>query len=158
MSIVGFPEKLLPPEVLQQILRGATDKVSEAGISIIGGHTIEDTEPKFGLVVTGSIDPGKILTNSSAKPGDAIILTKPVGTGILSTGIKRGLVDRETEKHMIAIMAQLNNKAAEIMADFSGECMHGRDRVRITGASEGDDHREVTQGPRSIIKKYRSCR
>jgi cysteine desulfurase NifS/selenium donor protein len=118
LSIVGFPEKLLPPEVLQQILRGATDKVSEAGISIIGGHTIEDTEPKFGLVVTGSIDPGKILTNSSAKPGDAIILTKPVGTGILSTGIKRGLVDRETEKRMIAVMTQLNNKTAKIMTAF----------------------------------------
>jgi len=100
LSIVGFPEKLLPPEVLKQILLGASDKVSEAGISIIGGHTIEDTEPKFGLVVTGSIDPEKILTNSSAKPGDAIILTKPIGTGILSTGIKRGLVDRVNEKLM----------------------------------------------------------
>jgi selenium donor protein len=118
LSIVAFPDKLLPPEVLKLILQGATDKVSEAGISIIGGHTIEDTEPKFGLVVTGTIDPGKILTNSSAKPGDVIILTKPVGTGILSTGIKRGLVDRETEKQMIAGMAQLNDKAAEIMSDF----------------------------------------
>jgi cysteine desulfurase len=118
LSIVCFPEKLLPPEVLQQILLGATDKVSEAGISIIGGHTIEDTEPKFGLVVTGTIDPGKILTNSSAKSGDAIILTKPVGTGILSTGIKRGLVDRETEKHMIAVMTKLNDKAADVMTAF----------------------------------------
>jgi cysteine desulfurase NifS/selenium donor protein len=118
LSIVAFPDKLLPAEVLKLILQGATDKVSEAGISIIGGHTIEDTEPKFGLIVTGTIDPGKILTNSSAKPGDAIILTKPVGTGIISTGIKRGLVDRETEKRMIAGMAQLNDKAAEIMTAF----------------------------------------
>jgi cysteine desulfurase NifS/selenium donor protein len=118
LSIVGFPEKLLPPEVLQQILLGATDKVSEAGISIIGGHTIEDTEPKFGLVVTGSIDPDKILTNSSAKPGDAIILTKPIGTGILSTGIKRGLVGRDVETRMIAGMVQLNDKAAEVMTAF----------------------------------------
>lgn len=118
LSIVAFPDKLLPPEVLKQILQGATNKVSEAGISIIGGHTIEDTEPKFGLVVTGTINPGKILTNSSAKPGDAIILTKPVGTGILSTGIKRGFVDKETEKRMIAGMAQLNDKAAEVMNAF----------------------------------------
>lgn len=118
LSIVGFPEKLLPPEVLLQILKGASDKVSEAGISIIGGHTIEDTEPKFGLVVTGTIDPAKVLSKSSAKPGDAIILTKPIGTGILSTGIKRGLVDHETEKSMIAMMSQLNDKAAAIMSAF----------------------------------------
>jgi selenium donor protein len=119
LSIVGFPEKLLPPEVLQQILRGASDKAAEAGISIIGGHTIEDTEPKFGLVVTGIIDKKKILTNSSAKPGDAIILTKPLGTGILSTGIKRGLVDKETERIMIDMMARLNEKAAHIMTSFA---------------------------------------
>ncbi len=118
LSIVCFPEWLLPPEVLRQILKGASDKAAEAGISIIGGHTVEDTEPKFGLVVTGTIDAGKVLTKSSAKPGDAIILTKPLGTGILSTGIKRGFVDRETEKHMIAIMAQLNDKVAEVMTAF----------------------------------------
>jgi cysteine desulfurase NifS/selenium donor protein len=118
LSIVAFPDKLLPPDVLKQILRGATDKVSEAGISIIGGHTIEDTEPKFGLVVTGIIDPGKILTNSTAKPGDVIVITKPIGTGILSTGVKRGLVDSKTEKRMIAGMAQLNDKAAEVMNAF----------------------------------------
>ncbi|MCX6247025.1 MAG: selenide, water dikinase SelD [Bacteroidetes bacterium] len=118
LSIVGFPDKLLPPEVLQQILKGASDKAAEAGISIIGGHTIEDTEPKFGLVVTGIVDAGKILSNSSAKPGDVIILTKPLGTGILSTGIKRGLVDRETESRMISMMARLNDKAAAVMAGF----------------------------------------
>jgi cysteine desulfurase len=153
LSIVGFPEKLLPPEVLQQIFRGATDKVSEAGISIIGGHTIEDTEPKFGLVVTGSIDPGKILTNSSAKPGDAIILTKPVGTGILSTGIKRGLVDRETEKRMIAVMTQLNDKAAEVMTafpvsactDVTGFGLLGHLKELILGSHTGAvvDHKKV---------------
>jgi selenium donor protein len=153
LSIVGFPEKLFPPEVLQQILLGATDKVSEAGISIIGGHTIEDTEPKFGLVVTGSIDPGKILTNSSAKPGDAIILTKPVGTGILSTGIKRGLVDRETEKRMIAVMTQLNDKAAEVTTGFpvsactdvSGFGLLGHLKEMIRGSHTGAeiDHKKV---------------
>jgi selenium donor protein len=147
LSIVGFPEKLLPPEVLRQILLGATDKVSEAGISIIGGHTIEDTEPKFGLVVTGTIDPGKILTNSSAKPGDAIILTKPVGTGILSTGIKLGLVDRETEKRTIAVMTQLNDKAAEVMTafpisactDVTGFGLLGHLKEMIRGSHTGAD-------------------
>jgi selenium donor protein len=153
LSIVAFPEKLLPPEVLQQILLGASDKVSEAGISIIGGHTIEDTEPKFGLVVTGIIDPGKILTNSSAKPGDAIILTKPIGTGILSTGIKRGILDRETEKRMIAVMAQLNDKAAEVMRSFpvsactdvTGFGLLGHLKEMIRGSNTGAeiDHKKV---------------
>ncbi|MCK4224688.1 MAG: selenide, water dikinase SelD, partial [candidate division Zixibacteria bacterium] len=81
LSIVGFPEKRLPLEVLQQILKGAHDKAKEAGISILGGHTVEDNEPKFGLVVTGIIDPDHVLTNDKAKPGDAIILTKPIGLG-----------------------------------------------------------------------------
>jgi len=153
LSIVGFPEKLLPPEVLRQILLGATDKVSEAGISIIGCHTIEDTEPKFGLVVTGSIDPDKILTNSSAKPGDVIILTKPVGTGILSTGIKRGLVDRETEKRMISMMTQLNDKVAEVMTafpisactDVTGFGLLGHLKEMIRGSHTGADidHKKV---------------
>ena len=118
LSIVAFPDKLLPPEVLKEIIRGATDKVTEAGISIIGGHTIEDTEPKFGLVVTGIIHPGKILRNSGAMQGDAIILTKPIGTGILSTGAKRGLVDPSIQNKMIEIMERLNMKAAEVMMKF----------------------------------------
>ena len=118
LSIVAFPDKLLPLEVLKEIIRGATDKVSEAGIHIIGGHTIEDTEPKFGLVVTGIIDPDKIITNSGAKPGDVIILTKPIGTGILSTGIKRGLVNPSIEGRMIRIMSDLNKIAAEIMTKY----------------------------------------
>ena len=119
LNLVAFPINLLPLEVLQLILKGAADKVSEAGIRIIGGHTIEDTEPKFGLVVTGRIHPGKILTNSNAKPGDAIILTKPLGTGILSTGIKRGMVDAECQSAMIRTMTQLNKAAAEIMTNFT---------------------------------------
>ena len=118
LSIVAFPEKLLPLEVLKEIIRGATDKVAEAGISIIGGHSVEDTEPKFGLVVTGSIHPKKVITNSNAHPDDAIILTKPLGTGILATGLKRELIDKETESKMIAVMAGLNRKACEIMSEF----------------------------------------
>jgi cysteine desulfurase NifS/selenium donor protein len=153
LSIVGFPEKLLPPEVLRKILLGASDKVSEAGISIIGGHTIEDTEPKFGLVVTGCIDPDKIRTNSSAKPGDAIILTKPIGTGIISTAVKRGIVDQETEKTMVACMSQLNAKAAEIMSgynvnactDVTGFGLLGHLKEMIVGSHTGAeiDYRSV---------------
>jgi len=118
LNIVGFPEKRLPLEVLTQILQGAADKAKEAGIDIIGGHTVEDSEPKFGLAVTGLIHPEKILTNSGALVGDAIILTKPVGTGIVTTGIKRGIVDPTDANHVIKIMSRLNRDAAEVMQEF----------------------------------------
>ncbi|MCX6252551.1 MAG: selenide, water dikinase SelD [Bacteroidetes bacterium] len=118
LSIVAFPDKLLPIEVLMQIIKGATDKAKEAGISIIGGHTIEDTEPKFGLVVTGKIDPKRIIRNSGAVPGDAVILTKPIGTGILATALKRGLLTTESEKEITRVMSSLNRKASEIMLEF----------------------------------------
>ncbi|MFZ4562396.1 MAG: selenide, water dikinase SelD [Bacteroidales bacterium] len=118
LSIVGFPDRKLPIEVLQQILKGANDKVAEAGIQVIGGHSIEDSEPKFGLVVTGLIRPEKILRNSAAKPGDALVLTKPVGTGIITTAIKRGLASEATIDRVMKMMAELNRIPAEIMTGF----------------------------------------
>ncbi len=145
LSVVGFPVKILPQSVLLEIIKGANDKVAEAGIRIIGGHSIEDTEPKFGLIVTGTVDAGKILKNSGAKPGDAIILTKPIGTGIISTGIKRGLVETRDEEHIIAVMSELNNKAAEVMArfpvnactDVSGFGLLGHLKEMVTGSGNG---------------------
>ena len=93
----------------------AADKAAEAGIAIIGGHTVDDTEPKFGLAVTGEIDPGQIRTNAGAQPGDVLILTKPIGTGILSTALKQGAVSAEQAAPAIRSMAQLNHAAAEVM-------------------------------------------
>lgn len=119
LSIVGFPDRKLPIGVLQQILKGANDKVAEAGIQVIGGHSIEDSEPKFGLVVTGIVHPAKILRNSTAKPGDALILTKPIGTGIITTAIKRGLADKVAVVRVMRVMAELNRATAEIMAGFT---------------------------------------
>jgi cysteine desulfurase NifS/selenium donor protein len=118
LNIVGFPSNRLPMEVLKQILLGAEDKAKEAEVSIIGGHTIDDNEPKYGLVVLGVVHPDKILTNSDAKPGDIIILTKPIGLGIISTAMKKGLVEEKTIKKAIQIMSTLNKKAAEIMKEF----------------------------------------
>ncbi len=115
LNIVGFPSNRLPGEVLERILQGAQDKAAEAGVSIIGGHTIDDTEPKYGLAVTGIIDPDKILTNAGAQPGDALILTKPLGMGILTTALKRGLLEKETAEYIVKIMASLNRAAAEAM-------------------------------------------
>ena len=118
LNIVGFPSNRLPMEVLREILRGAQDKAQEAGVSIIGGHTIDDTEPKFGLAVTGVIHPEKVLTNAGAKPGDVLILTKPLGLGIITTALKRGLADAETTQTAIEIMSTLNRAAAEALTEL----------------------------------------
>lgn len=115
LNIVGFPSNRLPLEVLVAILKGAQEKAAEAGISILGGHTVDDSEPKYGMAVTGIVHPDKVLRNSTAQPGDALILTKPVGLGILTTGLKQGLVDSQAEEKAIQIMASLNKTAAESM-------------------------------------------
>ena len=118
LSIVGFPDRKLPLEVLKQILKGANDKVAEAGIQVIGGHSIEDSEPKCGLVVTGLVHPAKFLRNSTARSGDALILTKPIGTGIITTAIKRGLASEVAVDGVMQVMAELNRNAAEIMEEY----------------------------------------
>ncbi len=118
LNIVGFPEDTLPLEILENILKGAHDKASEAGIPVLGGHTIEDPEPKYGMVVSGTIHPDKIIKNEGAKPGDVLILTKPIGTGILSTAIKRGLVDDKLKRDVTNIMSELNKIAAEKMLNY----------------------------------------
>ncbi len=118
MNIVGFPIKKLPPEVLADILLGAADKTKEAGAIIVGGHSIDDQEPKFGLSVTGLAHPDRIFKNVGAKPGDTLILTKPIGVGILTTGIKREAVTKEQEKAVTQTMALLNKQAAEHLDGF----------------------------------------
>ena len=115
LNIVGFPSNRLPINVLEKILEGANSKAMEAGIAIIGGHTVDDTEPKYGLAVTGLIDPGKVLTNGGAEVGDVLILTKPIGTGILSTALKQGQLNQEQERLLIETMSFLNKSAAEAM-------------------------------------------
>ncbi|MBN2727771.1 MAG: selenide, water dikinase SelD [Bacteroidales bacterium] len=118
LNIVGFPEDTLPLEILDRILKGAHDKAAEAGIGALGGHTVEDTEPKYGMVVTGKIHPQKILRNGGAKPGDVLVLTKPIGTGIITTALKRGLVSDELRIEVTKQMAELNKKAAEVNTGF----------------------------------------
>ena len=117
LNIVGFPENRLPISVLEDILRGARDKADEAGISIVGGHTVEDTEPKFGLAVTGVVHPREVLTNAGARPGDAIVLTKPIGLGIISTAVKRGLADESVAREASELMAALNRDSSDAMIE-----------------------------------------
>lgn len=115
LNVVGFPSNRLPMRVLEEILRGAQAKAEEAGIAVIGGHTVDDTEPKFGLAVTGVVAPDRVVTNRQAQPGDVLILTKPIGTGILSTAMKQGLLDDSQKKQLVETMAGLNKAAAEVM-------------------------------------------
>ncbi len=117
LNIVGFPDKRLPLWVLKEILRGALEKAAEAGISIIGGHTVEDTEPKFGLAVTGIVHPDHVIPNSAAQPGDALVLTKPLGVGIISTAVKSGLTDEIIAQEASELMATLNRAACEAMVE-----------------------------------------
>jgi cysteine desulfurase NifS/selenium donor protein len=119
LNIVGFPSNRLPMEVLREILRGAADKAREAGICILGGHTIDDPEPKYGMVVSGTVDRDRIWSNAGAREGDAIILTKPVGTGILTTAMKRGLLDEKSRAEVTASMAELNRKASDILHNYT---------------------------------------
>ncbi len=114
MNIVGFP-KYLDIKILGEILKGGADKVKEAGALLIGGHSVEDDEPKYGLSVTGFVHPEKVITNSGAKPGDVLILTKPLGSGILSTAIKADLLEKEVVDRAVKVMNTLNREAAEGM-------------------------------------------
>lgn len=118
LNIVGFPIKKLGSEMLTEILFGAQNKVIEAGAVTVGGHSIDDQEPKFGLSVTGIVHPKKYWTNNGAKEGDVMVLTKPLGVGILTTGIKRKMVSADQEKDVIEVMSMLNKSAAEVLQDF----------------------------------------
>lgn len=118
LNIVGYPIKKLGEYILAEILKGAADKVKEAGALIIGGHSIDDQEPKFGLSVTGLVHPEKIWKNVGALPGDVLVLTKPIGVGILTTGIKRNKVTEEQIKNVSETMAMLNKTASDVLHSF----------------------------------------
>jgi selenide,water dikinase len=115
LQIVGFPKDDVPLTVLREILEGAAETVREAGAVVLGGHSVKDTEIKFGLAVTGRIDPAKIVPNSGAKPGDAIYLTKPLGMGAITTAIKKGKVSEAAITAACETMARLNKDASEAM-------------------------------------------
>lgn len=119
MNIVGFPINTLDKSVLAEILAGAADKVRESGAALVGGHSIDDEEPKFGLSVTGTIHPDRIRANVGAKPGDRLILTKPIGVGILTTAIKSDLISKENLTTVTNIMATLNKYAADAMENYT---------------------------------------
>ena len=115
MNIAFFPNCSLPPEVLGELLAGGQDVLNEAGCCLVGGHTVEDDELKYGLAVTGIVHPNQVLRNSTARPGDLLLLTKPLGSGILSTAVKGEMATEAQEEEVVRWMSLLNRAAAELM-------------------------------------------
>jgi selenide,water dikinase len=119
LNIVGFPINDLPKNILTEILQGGADKADEAGIPIVGGHSVDDKEPKYGLVVTGEIHQDRIWKNSGARPGDALVLTKSLGTGIIATGIKKGVATQDSIEDAINSMSSLNKNSAQELRGYN---------------------------------------
>ena len=117
MNLVCFPTKSMDISVLKDILRGGVDKMREAGVVLVGGHSIDDAELKYGLSVTGIVHPERLVTNAGAKAGDKLILTKPLGTGIISTALKAGIVNEDIVARFTKCMAALNDKASALMQE-----------------------------------------
>ncbi len=126
VAIAAFPDDETPVSILADILRGGIEKAREAGISVIGGHTVKDREPKYGLAITGSVHPDRIIRNSTALAGDALVLTKKIGTGILTTARKQDRIADEDLREAIRSMETLNRVASEVMVDFNASAQRGR--------------------------------
>jgi len=119
LNLVMFPSKKLDMSLLKEILRGGSDKVLEAGASLAGGHSIDDNEPKYGLAVTGSIHPERVLTNCGARPGDSLVLTKPLGTGVLFNANRSGKLPYPELEAILPRVAALNRQAIEVALNFA---------------------------------------
>lgn len=142
LNVVGFPADM-PTDILAQVLKGGQEKAAEAGCLVVGGHTIDDPEPKYGMAVIGTVEPGRQVSNSGAQPGDALVLTKPLGTGIITTAGKQGRVSEDVLQTALDTMAVLNKNAAEAMnavganacTDVTGFGLMGhlRSMVRASG-------------------------
>lgn len=121
LNIIGFPN-CLSPDVMAEILKGGASKVMEAGATIAGGHSVQDDEPKYGMCVMGFIEPHKVLKNYGAIPGDVLILTKPIGTGIINTAYKAGMCSKEAENAAVHVMTSLNKNAKRVIEHYPISC------------------------------------
>ncbi len=145
MNLVGFPIKKRDPEELLRILQGGLEVTRQAGALLVGGHSVDDPEVKYGLSVTGVVHPERIVTNANARPGDALVLTKPLGTGVLATAIKMKKIGPENERRLVETMAALNDRAAQAMVaagvraatDITGFGLigHGLEMARASGVT-----------------------
>jgi len=148
LNLVCFPVKTLPLEILAEILRGGSEAAAQAGAPILGGHSIDDPEPKYGLAVTGVVHPERILRNVGARPGDQLLLTKPLGSGILSTAIKRGILPEAQVERVTAVMAELNRAAGEVFA--ASGAVHAL--TDVTGFGLLGHGWEMAEGSRVVLR------
>ena len=147
MNIVCFPGKDMAENILTETLKGGLDKIDESGATLVGGHTVDDPEFKYGLSVTGIVHPDKVLTNSAAQTGDLIILTKPVGTGIMSTAIKARVAKEENVKEVVKVMSMLNKTAASVMSQVKvNSC------TDVTGFGLAGHLLEMAKGSKKYIR------
>lgn len=165
LNLVAYPSKTLPMVILEEILKGGADQAQKAGVSIVGGHSIDDPEPKYGLVALGFVNPDRVMSNATAKEGDDIILTKPIGTGIISTAIKKEVATPEEIKSAIGYMTTLNKTASEVMqqvgasacTDVTGFGLLGHLYEMTCGSGVGADIRlddvPVIKGVRELLAK-----
>lgn len=124
LAIAGFPQKDFDPAIIKAIFQGGFDKLREAGVALLGGHTIRDNEVKFGYAITGEVDPARVLSNAGAKPGDQLFLTKAIGTGIVGTAIKAGRAPEASMQAAIRSMSQLNRAAADVLRALPAGAVH----------------------------------
>jgi selenide,water dikinase len=142
LSIIGFPIESLSHRVMTQMLRGGMDKMREAGVAVIGGHSINDKEPKFGYAVTGLVNPSKIITNDRAKPGDVLVLTKPLGVGVISFAGQMGLASASALAAAAESMTELNAAAGEVMVQMGIETATDVTGFGLLGHPGRDGHPE----------------
>jgi selenide,water dikinase len=153
LSIVAFPNKGLESSILTEIMRGGQDKLTEAGVALLGGHSVRDDEVKFGYAVTGVIDPAQIKQNNGARAGSRVLLTKPLGTGLVTTAIKRGKATDEHVNAAVAAMRTLNARPAEIAIQFQADTMtdvtgfgligHAHEVAHASNLTIEIDHRQL---------------
>jgi len=151
LNIVCYPSKTVPKEALQAILAGGLDKIHEAGALLVGGHSVDDTELKYGLSVTGVVHPRRVLTNAGARPGDRLILTKPLGTGIIATAMKGRVASPEAASQAAALMTALNRPAAECLEGFAVHAL-----TDITGFGLMGHALEMAAGSKMELTLYAS--
>lgn len=165
LAVIGWPRSVIPMEVAAQVMAGGAAVCAEAGIQIVGGHSIDDPEPKFGLVVSGLVHPDQVLRNSGAKAGDQLVLTKPIGIGALAQGVKKGLVGDDVVARIVEVMTHLNRAAAEAArevgvhaaTDVTGFSLLGHTLEMTRGAELGAtvwvDQVPILEGARELVEQ-----
>jgi selenide, water dikinase len=150
LAIAGFPKEGLPPDLITRIFQGGFEQLHRAGVALLGGHTVQDPEIKFGYAVTGAIDPERILTNAGARPGDVLFLTKPLGTGIVATALKFDRIDPDAAGPVIESMRTLNRAAAEALARLPPSAVHAC--TDITGFGLAGHAAEMAAASRATLE------